>query len=82
METLYKIINDKAEALEFRVKSNSKLVGVPLSKLKIKDHVLLCCINRRNKIIIPDGQSTLQIGDTAIIVTTISGLNDLNDILQ
>lgn len=82
VETLYKIINDKAEALEFRVKSNSKLVGVPLSKLKIKDHVLLCCINRRNKIIIPDGQSTLQIGDTAIIVTTISGLNDLNDILQ
>ncbi len=82
VETLYKIINDKAEALEFRVKSNSKLVGVPLSKLKLNENVLLCCINRKNKIIIPDGQSTLQFGDTAIIVTTITGLNDLNDILQ
>lgn len=82
VETLYKIINDKAEALEFHVKSSSKLVGIPLSKLRIKDHVLLCCINRKNKIIIPDGQTMLQIGDNAIIVTTISGLNDLNDILQ
>jgi trk system potassium uptake protein TrkA len=82
VETLYKIINDKAEALEFHVKSSSKLVGVPLSKLKIRENVLLCCINRKNKIMIPDGQSTLQFGDTAIIVTTMSGLNDLNDILQ
>lgn len=81
VETLYKIINNKAEALEFRVKSNSKLLGIPLSNLRLKDNLLLTCINRKNKIIIPDGQVTLQVGDTVIIVTTITGLNDLNDIL-
>jgi trk system potassium uptake protein TrkA len=82
VETLYKIINNKVEALEFRVKDNSKLVGIPLSKLSLKENVLLSCIYRKNRIIIPNGQSSLQIGDSVIIVTTISGLDDLNDIMK
>ncbi len=82
VETLYKIIDNKAEALEFRVKSNSKLVGIPLSKLELKENILLSCVNRKNKIIIPNGQLSLQIGDTVIVVTTITGLDDLNDILK
>jgi trk system potassium uptake protein len=82
VETLYKIIGDKAEALEFRVRSNSKLVGIPLSDLETKDNLLLSCINRKNKIIIPNGQVSLQAGDSVIVVTTNTGLNDLNDILK
>ncbi len=82
VETFYKIIDNKAEALEFRVRSNSKLVGIPLSKLEIKEDFLLCCINRKHKIIIPNGQASLQVGDSVIIVTTKTGLNDLNDILK
>lgn len=81
VETLYKIVNNKSEALEFRVKSTSKLLGIPLAKLNLKENVLLCCINRNNKVIIPNGQAALQVGDTVIVVTTITGLNDLNDIL-
>ncbi len=82
VETLYKIINNKVEALEFRIKSNSKLLGIPLSKLTLKENLLLSCIYRKNKIIIPDGQSSLQIGDSVIVVTTNTGLNELNDIIK
>jgi trk system potassium uptake protein TrkA len=82
VETLYKIVSNKVEALEFRVKSNSELVGIPLEKLKTKDNLLVSCINRKDKIIIPSGQDTIQVGDTVIIVTTNPGLNDLNDILE
>ncbi len=82
VETLYKIINNKAEALEFRVKSNSKLVGIPLSELTLKENLLLSCINRKNKIIIPNGQVSLHVGDSVIVVTTDTGLNDINDILK
>lgn len=82
VETFYKIIDNKAEALEFRVRSNSKLLGTPLSKLNIKENLLLCCITRKHKIIIPNGQASLQVGDSVIIVTTNTGLNDLNDILE
>ena len=81
VETLYKIVGSKVEALEFRVKSNSAFVGVPLEKLELKPNLLVSCINRQGKIIIPNGQDTIQLGDTVIIVTTNTGLNDLGDIL-
>lgn len=81
VETLYKIVGNKVEALEFRVRSNSGLTGVPLAKLKLKNNVLVSCINRKGKVIIPNGQDYIQAGDTVIIVTTNTGLNDLSDIL-
>lgn len=81
VETLYKLIGNKVEALEFYARSNAKLLGIPLEKLRIKPNILVCCINRNGKIIIPNGKDYIQEGDTVVIVTTNKGLNDLNDIL-
>lgn len=81
VETLYKLVDNKVEALEFYVRSNSKLLGKPLEKLELKPDLLVSCINRNGKIIIPNGQDHIEVGDTVIIVTTNQGLNDLNDIL-
>lgn len=81
VETLYKLIDNKVEALEFYARSNAKLLGIPLEKLRIKPNILVCCINRNGKIIIPNGKDYIQEGDTVVIVTTNKGLNDLNDIL-
>lgn len=82
VETLYKIIHNKVEALEFRVRENSSLVGIPLKELKLKDNLLVGYINRNGTVFIPNGQDTIQVGDTVIIVTTNTGLNDLSDILK
>ena len=68
-----------AEALEFRVAAHD-LTGVPLQDMPIRPDVLLCCINRRGKRIIPRGQDILQEGDTVIVVSTREGMNDLQDI--
>lgn len=81
VETLYKLIDNKVEALEFYVRSNAKLIGIPLEKLSLKPDILVSCINRNGKIIIPNGQDHIEAGDTVIIVTTNTGLEDLNDIL-
>lgn len=82
VETLYKIIDNRAEALEFRVKNTSKLIGIPLSELDLKENILFGCISRKNKIIIPNGQASLMPGDSVLIVTTNTRLNDLNDIIN
>lgn len=82
IETLYKIAADKAEALEFRVKEGSPVLGIPLEKLKLRDNLLVACINRGGTIITPRGKDTVEAGDTVIIVTTHTGLNDLTDILR
>lgn len=81
VETLYKIVAGKAEALEFRVGKDAPMIGIPLEKLNFKNNLLIACINRNGKIITPRGKDAIEVGDTVIVVTTHSGLNDLKDIL-
>lgn len=80
VETLYKIVANKAEALEFRVRKDSSITGIPLEKLSLKANLLVACINRNGRIMTPRGKDTLEPGDTVIIVTTTTGLNNLEDI--
>lgn len=82
VETLYKILNKRAEALEFTVRGNCDLTGVPLSELNLKDNLLLCFINRKGKSIIPRGQDVIQAGDTVVVVTTHTKLRDIRDIIK
>ena len=79
--TLYKIAGNKAEALEFRVSSNSPVIGIPLEKLSLKPNLIVACVNRKGKIFTPTGQDTMESGDAVIIVTTNVGFKDLKDIL-
>ncbi|MEN8905485.1 MAG: Trk system potassium transporter TrkA [Clostridiales bacterium] len=82
VEKLYKIIENKAEALEFYVKETSPIIGIPLEKLNIKKNILICSINKKGKFIVPNGQDIIRAGNTVIIVTTNTGLNDICDILE
>lgn len=82
VETLYKIVANKVEALEFRVGKDAPMIGIPLEKLSLKNNLLIACINRNGKIITPRGKDSMHSGDTVIVVTTHSGLNDLKDILR
>ena len=82
VETLCRIIDDKAEALEFYVNRNSPLIDIPLMDMELKENVLVGTINRGGRIIIPGGSDVIQPGDTVIVVTTIKGLNALEDILR
>ncbi|MDD3218947.1 MAG: Trk system potassium transporter TrkA [Lachnospiraceae bacterium] len=82
VETLYRIIDNKVEALEFVIRENNGIVGIPLEKLNLKNNLLIACINRRGSIIAPNGQTEIKVGDTVIIVTTQKGLQDIKDILK
>lgn len=82
VETLYRLKKNKAEALAFNVNEGSKLIGIPLEKLNLKDNLLICSINRNGRIITPNGQDIIQRGDHVIVVTTNLGLHDLGDILR
>lgn len=82
VETLYKIVADRAEALEFRVATEPSIVGIPLEKLELKNNLLIAYIIRKERFISPRGKDTLEEGDRVIVVTTVTGLNDLKDILK
>jgi len=82
VETLYQILDNRAEALEFAVHEESPVIGVPLAKLPLKKNLLIGSINRNGKSWIPHGQDCIELGDTVIVVTTQMGLKDLKDILR
>lgn len=80
VKTLHKLCSDKVEALEFRVSQKSALTGIPIEKLNIKKNILIACINRKGRVFMPRGNDNIQPGDNVIIVTTESGLKELDDI--
>lgn len=82
VETLYHILDNRAEALEFAIKDTCPVLGKPLSELNLKKNLLVGSLNRGGKIKIPRGSDALQVGDTVIIVTTHKGLRDISDILD
>ncbi|MFR2645611.1 MAG: Trk system potassium transporter TrkA [Blautia coccoides] len=82
VETLYQILDNKAEALEFSVHEDCPFLNTPLADLDIRNNLLITCINRNGKITSPRGQDSIQLGDTVIVVTTVKGLHDIKDILK
>jgi trk system potassium uptake protein TrkA len=83
MLTLHRIMDEKAEALEFAVTNNTKYLNIKLQDIKLKKGILIACITRRNKVVIPSGSDHMQIGDTVVVVTTASrAIVDLNDIFE
>lgn len=82
VETLYHMFDHKAEAVEFIVKEASSITDITLKDLKLKKDLLVSLIYRKGQIIFPTGTDSIQVGDTVMIVTTHTGLNSLQDILE
>lgn len=82
IESLYHMFDQRVEAIEFRIDEESKVTNVPLTKLNLKKDLLVSCIYRRGKIIIPTGQDCIMPGDSVMIVTTHTGFADISDILN
>lgn len=81
VKTLYRLYDDKVEALEFVITEKSKITEVPLYQMKLKKGLLIAAIIRNDKLIIPDGQAMILPGDSMIVVTTHLGLQNAQNIL-
>jgi trk system potassium uptake protein TrkA len=82
VESLYRLLDGTVEALEFTATARSRSVlGVPLKDLRLKKGVLLAAIVRGGKTIIPGGMTAIEEDDRVVVVTTNTGLQDLEDIL-
>ena len=53
IETMYQLVDDKVEALEFIIKSATEYTGIPLKDLALKPNNLIVCIGRKRQIILP-----------------------------
>lgn len=81
VETLYKLMDGRVEALEFLIRPLSNMTGIRLQDMKLKKNLLVAGIGRKGKLIIPGGQDEFMPGDSVIVVTTNTGFRDIHDIL-
>ena len=82
VETLYRFVDGKVEVLEFQVGENSACIRVPLRELKLRENMLISAVIRGNRTILPDGDTMIQPGDHAIVVTTAGRLRSVDEILE
>ncbi|MBQ2840044.1 MAG: Trk system potassium transporter TrkA [Oscillospiraceae bacterium] len=82
MESLHRIVDDRVEALEFRIRHDSDIIGVPFAELDVKKGTLIACITRNGQTFTPTGKDSIQLGDTVIVVTTHKGISRLEQILD
>lgn len=82
IETLYQLMDGKAEAVEFVVNGSSALTGIPLKELKLKKNILLGGIIRERKPIIPTGDDVILPGDRVVVISGEHRLTGLTDILM
>lgn len=81
VETMYQLLDGRVEALEFIIKSENAYTGVPLKDLNLKVNNIIACIARGRKIIIPNGDDSIHVGDSVVIITMTKQIRDLDDIL-
>ena len=82
MERLYRLLNGKAEALEFIARAGDSYIGIPLKNLRMRRNTLVAVIVRSGRVIVPFGNDHLEDGDHVIIMACESGITDLNEVIR
>ena len=83
IESLHRFMENRVEALEFNVKKSIEgITDIPLKQLRPRAGVLIACIVRRDRVIIPSGDDEIRSGDAVIVVTTHGQLKGLGGILN
>ena len=83
IESLHRLMDGQAEALEFAIKEDiTGLTGVPLKSLRSRRGILVACIARKDEILFPTGDDAIQSGDTVIVISTGGKIKSIKDILE
>ncbi len=82
IKTLYKIVDGEVEAVEFKVTEHFKFLHKTINEMKIKEHVLVAAIIRKNEVIVPKGNTAMELNDYVIIVSRGEIMKSLNDMLR
>lgn len=83
IKKLYRIADGRAEAIAFEVTDSCSKMNIPFrsTEFKLRKGVLIASIIRDREIIIPDGSSSMQAGDTVVVVSdTNNVLKEIDDI--
>ena len=85
ISNLFRLSDDRVEAIDFTVIENSRVTGKKLKDLNLKANTLIVGISRQNlcgKIEVANGESTIELGDRVMVVTKNKDFKEIDDILE
>ena len=82
VERLYRLMDGKAEALEFIARAGDPYIGIPLKDLRTRPGVLVAVIVRKGQVIVPFGNDHIEAGNSVVILSRDSGIKDLNEVIR
>jgi len=82
VESLIKLVDDRLEALEFRVRDNCRFIDVPIKDLNIRKGIIIAYVTHKGVSKVATGDTRIQLSDTVIIISKVAGLRDINDLLS
>ncbi len=85
ISNLFRLSDDRVEAIDFTVIENSRVTGKKLKDLNVKANTLIVGILRQNlggKIEVANGESTIELGDRVMVVTKNKDFKEIDDILE
>ena len=83
IENFYRIANNQAEVIEFKITNNSaKILGIKLKDLAINPNMLIAFIIRNNKQIFPNGDDEIRLDDNVVVVSYKHKIEHIDDIIS
>lgn len=82
IETLYRLFNERVEALGFKIKDKSVVTDIKLKDLNLKKNVIIAGIFRKGNLIRPNGMDEIKVGDSVVVITKDNIFNDIVDIIE
>ena len=75
-------MDDKVEALEFRVRDNCRFIDVPIMDLNIRKGIIIAYVTHKGSSKVSRWVMRILLSDTVIIISKVAGLRDINDLLS
>jgi len=72
---------DGARVLEVRIAADSKAAGRRLSELALGKGVLVMAIDRAGELLVPDGQTRIEVGDLVLLITSRELTTQVREVL-
>lgn len=82
LDAVHHIANGKIETLQFEIREKNKIAGKQLADVQLKKGVLVAAIIRKGKLLFPTGQDTYEVGDKIVVVTLLTNIADIYDLLK
>ena len=85
ISNLYRMSDDRVEAIDFTVIEESKAAGIKLKDIKLKSDTLIVGISRKDlggRIEIANGESIIELGDRVMVITKHKDFTEIDDILE